>query len=240
MSVTGRMVGGPRIHNRRSSVARRLRIGHYALVAGHGCWRVWAMLLVLIAAACSSSGRGARPDSTSSRALVTTTTTRRAFVPSPRCAATPKPHAPTKSKAPRTGTLTLVAGPYGFLVPRGWNRVPLTNYGGPASYALFSNPDDANQTITYESNGGSFGLIYGRDGAINTAGMRTILAGENIASARLLAANELAYSCRRRSPALETRGVIRVRPAYQGWLRVEVTLPRKDDPVVGRVLASLH
>jgi hypothetical protein len=48
--------------------------------------------------------------------------------------------------------LALVSGPYGFLVPEGWQESPLTNSGGPASFASFTSPTSG--TIKYEVSGG--------------------------------------------------------------------------------------
>jgi len=76
----------------------------------------------------------------------------------------------------------------------GWTLHPLMNAGGPGSFASFVDPSAPEQIVTYEANGGSFGLIYNRDGSVNLPGALQG-AGCPVASSKALSANEETYTC---------------------------------------------
>ncbi len=113
------------------------------------------------------------------------------------------------------------------------------NRGGPGAFASFVDPREPERRITYEKNGGSFGLIYNRDGSVNLAGALNG-AGCPVASSKQLSTNEESYTCVDPGTALETRGVIIVRPSYGGWIRVQATLPAALDHTVSDILDRVH
>jgi hypothetical protein len=160
--------------------------------------------------------------------------------------------APTPTSSPSTpqdvtiqtqigsGPLPLVAGPYGFLVPQGWTLTPVKNFGGPGSFASWKNPTAPAEVLNYEINGGSLS-IYNRDGSVNMDMVRVLsLAGCPVAKSQNLPNNELAYTCSNAPSGTETRGVVLVHPNYQGWLRVQVTLPPHLDETLSDILNSVH
>jgi len=146
--------------------------------------------------------------------------------------------APTQATIPAT-PIPLVGGPYGFFTPKGWAFTPLTNCGGPASYATWVNPSAPVEVIAYEASGGELGEMYNRDRSVNLAGALQA-AGCPLASSHNLASNELTYTCSNAPSGTETRGVVIVRPAYQGWLKVQVTLAADLDETVSDILNSVH
>lgn len=163
----------------------------------------------------------------------------------------PPTSAPPTTAPPPAG---LSAGPYGFLVPVGWElSLPLTNYGGPAAFAKFDDPASGGQ-VDFMVSGGEYGAAYLPDGQPNPAGL---LAGSSdpaysgpvsnlapctVTSETVLATTTLIYGCAA-NPGLVTEGVIVVSPNPRStgtvYKIVQATLPAATSNLVRDILDSV-
>jgi hypothetical protein len=134
-----------------------------------------------------------------------------------------------------------VPGPYGFLVPEGWQERPLTQLSGSASYATFSSTLSGS-TIQYEVSDGEPGTVYNSDHAPDLNGGSTggalSLAGCPVTSSTVVAGNEVAFRCFSSVQGMETTGAIIVEPFPQGWKSLRVTLPVADQATATAILDS--
>ncbi|MBO0893221.1 MAG: hypothetical protein J2O39_02500 [Acidimicrobiales bacterium] len=182
----------------------------------------------------------APPPPTTAASPATTTT-----APPTTTTVPPSSTAPPTSATTSTadGRLSLVAGPYGFLVPEGWQERPLTELGRTASYATFSSPSSGS-TIEYEVSGGEPGTVYNADHAPDLTGGPTggalSLAGCPVMSSTVVAVNEVAFRCSSSAPGMETNGAIIVEPFPQGWKGLRVTLPVADRATATAILDSFR
>lgn len=172
---------------------------------------------------------------------------------------TPAARTPTTLAAPATtapattapattptagGQISLVAGPYGFLIPEGWQESPLTNGGGPASFASFSSPPSG-ATIKYVISAGESGEVYTQAGTPNPEGVIDA-GGCSVISSSMISSNELAVSCSSTVTGMATNGVIIVAPVppylnpnySYTWKGLWVTLPVADQATATTILNS--
>lgn len=144
-----------------------------------------------------------------------------------------------------TAALGLVPGPYGFPVPAGWHEQPLTNSGGPASFAAFTanaSPATASRaqpdSILYEVNGGSSATVYNSDGTPNLAGAAR-QARCALTSWNRVSANSLTFACA--PTAGETpMGIIVIDPKPGGTRQLLVTSQPADQAAANAILDSFH
>jgi hypothetical protein len=141
----------------------------------------------------------------------------------------------------------LAPGPYGFLVPTGWRTdMPLTNFGGPASWAKFTDPASTG-AVLYKVSGGELAAAYLPNQDPNPAGVLgapspgpvAYLAPCTVTGQAVAAANVVTYTCAATAPDTITRGVIVVGPFPQGYKVLQVTLPASQSTTVQAILDSL-
>ena len=158
---------------------------------------------------------------------------------------------PLACTAHRKGTLpsgsaqpvSLESSGHGFLIPKGWtNTLPLTNYGGPASFAEYRAPSSSS-VISYETNGGSFASAYKGGHAPNPLGLLPSHDDPHFACSltahRLISVNRASYECKDPVAGYITEGVILVLPYPKGFELLQVTVQRQERALAGFILASL-
>lgn len=149
--------------------------------------------------------------------------------------------APSESSPP---PITLVTGPYGFDVPQGWDLKPLTNYGGPGSYAVFSESPNAISQVNYMENGGSFGQMYTSDPTPqpNPTGFTGGFMGGvvcQLTSVKATGSNTARFACTAPDGYVSIGAVV-VDPIPKGFRALEVTLPRSQSDDAVRILDSFR
>jgi hypothetical protein len=147
------------------------------------------------------------------------------------------PDASTTSTTAVVSGVTLTRGTLGFSVPEGWTFAPLTNYGGPGSFASWTNPSSPDQVVSYSESGTGSGLIYNSE---QTPNLTNALGAArcSVTSSQPLSNSEELFTCDNPPTGTETRGLIVVRPYATGWFAVSVTAPTALDQVVTRILNS--
>jgi hypothetical protein len=133
---------------------------------------------------------------------------------------------------------TLVPSPYGFLAPRGWRLTKLTGYGGPASYARFTDPNGIG-SIDYVVSGGEFGSIYTPDGKPDIHGALTLL-GCTIEASSSTSATRATATCRPDHDGVAMAGAIVVKPKPEGWKAILVSVPRSQQAMATAIIRSFR
>jgi hypothetical protein len=132
----------------------------------------------------------------------------------------------------------LVPGPYGFLVLRGWTMQRLTNSGGPASFAHWTNPSGPGR-IDYEISGGEVGTVYNRDRSANIRGALQLV-GCAVTTSTIVAVNRARFTCAATSTGLAVDGAVVVDPYHQGWRALKVSLPSRKHDTAMAILVGLR
>lgn len=159
----------------------------------------------------------------------------------------------TTTSSAQVGSIRLVQGPYGFLVPAGWTESPLKNYEGPGSFAEFTDPSNPSYIIRYETTyeaGKCQGCLYNPDGTPDLKIDASGIGGTNspyclkVASSTVVAPNELIYTCPSQSNGTETKGAIIIfdpwEQSHAGFQQVQATMPVSDDGPLTLILKSFH
>jgi len=150
------------------------------------------------------------------------------------------------SVRPATAT-ALTTGPYGFLIPAGARTVlPLTSYGGPASWAKITDAGSG-AVLAYKVSGGELGQAYLPDHAPDPAGLLgaptsgpvAYLAPCTVVAHAAVTANALTYTCAPATPGMITQGKIVVEPYPRGYKILQVTLPASQVTQLQAILNSL-
>jgi serine/threonine protein kinase len=145
---------------------------------------------------------------------------------------------PTTAPAP---ALTLEAGPYGFLVPSGWGREPLSEpFFGTTSTARFNDPNSSSSML-YAISGGNTDRIYNEDGSINLAGaIDEVCSDTHVLRWFAIGDHGAGYACTIADPQAEVNGVVIVSPDDTNftWKKLEVTLPSQLHASATRILDS--
>jgi len=137
--------------------------------------------------------------------------------------------------------LTLEAGPYGFLVPSGWDREPLSEpFFGTTSTARFNDPSSSSSML-YAISGGDTSRIYNEDGSIDLAGAIDQVCGDSrVLRWYAIGDHAAGYACTIDDSEAEDNGVVIVSPDETDftWKKLEVTLPTKLHTSATRILDS--
>jgi hypothetical protein len=106
-----------------------------------------------------------------------------------------------------------------FAAPPGWVATPLTNLGGPASFAYWRQPGGKG-VLTYEENGGSAGVLYAKSDHPGAAEARQLIDCRTT-SFRDLRGGMFEYTC---VPVggVYRQGFLLVLDAPEGFRRVEI------------------
>jgi serine/threonine protein kinase len=145
---------------------------------------------------------------------------------------------PTTAPVP---ALTLEAGPYGFLVPSGWDRDPLSeSFFGTTSTARFNDPNRSSSML-YAISGGDTSRIYNEDGSIDLAGaIDQVCSDSRVLRWFAIGDHAAGYACTIDDSAAEDNGVVIVSPDETDftWKKLEVTLPTQFHASATRILNS--
>lgn len=157
----------------------------------------------------------------------------------------PSPASPSPSpseSASNSSQLSLVSGPYGFLVPDGWAAAPLSGHGGSSRATTFTDPTDAAYFLSYQQVGGSLSEFYtsGSSPQPRPTGYSGGQGCLTVTSISAVGQSAAQFTCQQSSPGVETRGVVVVAPYPQGAQIVIVTLPTSDDSSASQIIGSVH
>ncbi len=145
---------------------------------------------------------------------------------------------PTTAPAP---TLTLESGPYGFLVPSGWDREPLSgSFFGSTSTAHFNDPKSS-ATVMYAISGGSSSHVYNEDGSVNIRGaIDEVCADTSVQRWFAIGDHAAGYACTNADPNSQVNGRVIVSPDESEftWKKLEVTLPTQLNASATQILDS--
>ncbi len=145
---------------------------------------------------------------------------------------------PTTAPAP---ALPLEAGPYGFLVPSGWDRDSLSQpFFGTTATAHFNDPKSS-ATVLYAISGGNTSQVYNEDGSINIRGAIDEVCGDTSVQRWFAVGDHAAgYACTNADPGIEVNGLVIVSPDESEftWKKLEVTLPQQLHASATRILDS--
>ena len=159
-------------------------------------------------------------------------------------ATTSGPATPSPTRAggpsPKTTTqgITLVDGPYGFQVPRGWAFAPLASASSDSQAAHWTDPASGAR-IDYLVV--STAAIYSVDHTVNLASIEAALPCKQLppTSYVYLPGKGPRYSC---APVngMNVNGLVLVKPYPQGFRLLQLQMPPAQDPVVAQILAGFH
>jgi hypothetical protein len=142
-------------------------------------------------------------------------------------------------EVPVGGPLDLVLGADYYLYPAGWTVTPLTNFGGPASFASAIDPASGAR-IDYEINAGSLGGLYNADGTPNVddpnGGARTAARCPVTQSAKIDSAT-VSFTCAPTASGLPVEGIVYLGPIGSGVITLTITLPSRDQAVAATMIA---
>ena len=151
--------------------------------------------------------------------------------PSPTRAASPSPNTTTRG-------ITLVDGPYGFQVPRGWTFAPLASASSDSQAAHWTDPASGARLDYLVV---STAAIYSVDHTVNLASIEAALPCKQLppTSYTYLPGKGPRYSCAPMS-GLNVNGLVLVKPYPQGFRLLQLQMPAAQDPVVAQILAGFH
>ena len=151
--------------------------------------------------------------------------------PSPTRAASPSPNTKTRG-------ITLVDGPYGFQVPRGWTFAPLASASSDSQAAHWTDPASGAR-IDYLVV--STAAIYSVDHTVNLASIEAALPCKQLppTSYTYLPGKGPRYSCAPMS-GLNVNGLVLIKPYPQGFRLLQLQMPPAQDAVVAQILAGFH
>jgi serine/threonine protein kinase len=132
---------------------------------------------------------------------------------------------PTTAPVP---ALPLESGPYGFLVPSGWDREPLSgSFFGSTSTARFDDPTSSSSML-YAISGGNTDTVYNEDGSVNIRGaIQEVCSDTSVQRWFAVGDDAAGYACTDSDPGSEVNGVVIVSPDESEftWKKLEITLP---------------